>query len=113
MELDPIVMGDVVANGEGDHPFDRKHSPTYVLSGQFLKSYSQELVTHLIDSSGGVIQKVIHKNINFVILVDAPDEDDIEACRQLGVRTVRVRDIPAHLGYTVAQVEYIQKHDWN
>ena len=113
LPLDPIVAGDVVANGENDHPFDRKHSPTYILSGQFLKSYSKDLVSYLIDASGGVVQSTLHKNIDFMILGDVPDEEDIKTCRQLGVRTVRVRDIPMHLGYTLNQVESIQKNNWN
>jgi hypothetical protein len=111
--LDPIGAGDVVANGDGDHPFDRKHSPSYVLSGKYIKGLSKDLVSHLIESSGGVIKMRLHKNIDFMVIGDIPNEEDIKTCRQLGVRTVRMRDIPAHLGYSIAQVEQIEKQNWN
>lgn len=111
--LDPIVAGDVIANGENDYPFDRKLSPTYVLSGQFLKSYSKDLVAFLIESSGGDIKTKLHKNINYMVIGDKPDEEEIKICRQLGVRTIRVRDIPMHLGYSLSQVEQIKKQNWN
>lgn len=111
--LDPIVPGDRVANGPDDKPFDRKISPVYVLSGRFYKSYSKELVEFLIQISGGKLEEQIYKHVDFVIIGDQPDDDDIKLCRQLGVRTVRVRDLPQHLNLTFAEVEQLRKQNWN
>ena len=111
--LDPIAVGDVVTNGPDDQPFDRKLSPQYVLSGQFLVSFSKDMVIHMIKSSGGIIRDKISKNINYVIIGDQVDEDDIKLCLQLGVRTLRVRDLPRQLDYSYDEVEELKKKNWN
>jgi len=107
--LNPIADGDVVANGEQDDPYDRKILKSYVLSGRFYKSYSNELVKIMIESAGGRLEEKIHKKINYVVVGDQPDDDDIKLCRQLGVRIVRVRDLPGQLNYSNAEIEALRK----
>jgi hypothetical protein len=112
-KLDPVIAGDRIANGPEDKPFDRKISPTYVLSGRFYKSYSRDLVSFMITRAGGVIRDEIFKEISFVIIGDQPDGDDIKRCQQLGVRTVRVRDLPQHLNFKVDDIAQLRKQHWN
>ena len=111
--LDPIAIGDVVTNGPEDYPFDRKLSPQYFLSGRFLEIYSKDMVVHMIKSSGGIIRDKINKNINYVVIGDQVDEDDVKLCLQLGVRTLRVRDLPRQLDYSFDEVEELKKKNWN
>jgi NAD-dependent DNA ligase len=112
-ELDPVCEGDVVNNGPEDHPYDKKLQPQYFLSGRFLQSFSKDMVQYMIESCGGMIQTKITKNISYVVLGDQPDEDDIKLCLQLGVRKLRVRDLPAQLDYTYAEIEELKKKSWN
>jgi len=108
-DLNPITYGDVVANGENDDAFDRKILKSYVLSGRFYKAFSSDLVEIMIGSAGGRLEDKIHKKIDYVVVGDQPDEDDIKLCRQLGVRIIRVRDLPARLNYTAAEIESLRK----
>jgi|SaaInlStandDraft_1057018.scaffolds.fasta_scaffold34577_2 hypothetical protein len=113
IRLDPIVPGDKIANGSEDRPFDRKIAPTYVLSGRFYKSYSKELVGFMIKRAGGVIKNQIYKEISYVVIGDQPNSDDIKRCQQLGVRTVRVRDLPNHLNFKQDDIAQLRKQHWN
>lgn len=110
--LEPICIGDVVADGADDSPFDRKISPSYVLSGQFIKSYSRDIVRQMILSSGGMVKDDISKSVACVVIGDRPREDDIELCRELGVRTVRVRDLPRHLDYSPEEMVVFKRQNW-
>lgn len=111
--LDPIVPGDKIANGPEDLPFDRKIAPTYVLSGRFYKSYSRDLVAFMIKRAGGELRNEIFKEISYVVIGDQPNGDDIKRCQQLGVRTVRVRDLPRHLDFGLEDIAQLRKQHWN
>jgi hypothetical protein len=110
--LEPISVGDVVADGDDDKPFDRKILPSYVLSGQFIKNYSRGMVRQMILSSGGLVKEDISKNVACVVIGDRPKEEDIEICRELGVRTVRVRDLPRHLDYSPEEIGIFRRQSW-
>lgn len=108
-----ISNKDKFADGEEDQPFDRKIAPTYVLSGEFNKKYSKKFVAHMIKFSGGVIHEKVDRNIKYLILGDIVDEDVVQSCRQLGVRVVRVRDVPRHLDLNAEEIETLRDHHWN
>jgi NAD-dependent DNA ligase len=63
----------------------------------------------MIESAGGRMEQNIHKKIDYVVVGDQPDDDDIKLCKQLGVRIIRVRDLPTRLNYSNAEIEALRK----
>ncbi|MBF0196793.1 MAG: hypothetical protein HQL32_03750 [Planctomycetes bacterium] len=112
-QLDPMTVGDKVANGEDDKPFDRKIKPTYVLRGRFITSFPKSLIEYMIRLSNGTIDNDITKKVKYVVMGDKADAEAVALCTQLGVRIIRSRDLPAHFNLSDEEVVKLQEGRWD
>lgn len=111
--LNPISVGDSVANNPvEDRPFNRKDKPKYVIRGSFGAHPSQRLVLAMIESAGGVIVDKLNELANFLIVGDGVKSEDIQQCRELGIRVIRASDLSQHIGISEGEMRSLDEQAW-